>query len=126
MILRSACSVLALGLIAVMAVTPADAAKKKKRFVRAVPVVTGLAASHDLRMEGNRICFSDHYHYGSSMGGKTKRAAEIEAIKSWAGFVAFEYGNDWANFAKSGSKSMKCNAPYQGSWSCDLSARPCK
>lgn len=126
MILRSAFAVVAFGIIAVVATTPADAAKKKRRMVPVAPAVTGTAAIHSISVEGHRVCFADHWHYGSSMSQRSKRAAEIEAVKSWSGFVAFEYGDEWANYAKAGSKSLKCTAPYQGTWSCDLSARPCK
>lgn len=125
--LKSVLSVVAVSLIAALATSPADAAaKKKRRLVPVAPSVSGTAAIHAISVEGHRLCFADHYHYGSSMGVASKRAAEIAAIQSWEGFVAFEYGNDWANYAKSSSKSMKCSAPYKGTWSCDLSARPCK
>ena len=87
---------------------------------------TGIANIHAWVQVGKKICIKDHWHYGNSMGLGSKRAAEIAAIKSWEGFVAFEYGDDWANFAKASSKSMKCTAPYKGTWSCDLNARPCR
>ncbi|MGE0024478.1 MAG: hypothetical protein AB7S70_12715, partial [Hyphomicrobium sp.] len=36
---------------------------------------TGFAYTHDLRREGGRTCFTDHYHYGSGSGA-TKAAAQ--------------------------------------------------
>lgn len=98
-----------------------DAAPRKG----AMPAVTGLAAMHDMRREGGRLCFSDHFHYGSSNGEKSMKAAQAAAIRSWADFVIFEYDPSWANFGKSGSKEIKC-APGGGGWSCDVSSRPCR
>ncbi|PPC82432.1 MAG: hypothetical protein CTY31_13010 [Hyphomicrobium sp.] len=86
--------------------------------------ITGLAASHDIKREGSRLCFSDHYHYGSSAGLANKKKAEAEAISSWASFVDFEYGPTWANFKKASSKGMNCSQSTSG-WGCELSARPC-
>lgn len=91
----------------------------------AMPAVSGLAAMHDLRREGGRLCFSDHFHYGSSNGQRNVKAAQAAAIRSWADFVIFEYDPSWANFGKSASKDMKC-APGSGGWSCDVSSRPCR
>ncbi len=90
-----------------------------------VAAVTGLAAAHDLRSERGRLCFSDHYHYGSSSGISNRKKAEYEAVVSWSSFVDFEYGNTWANFSKASAKDMNCTQSASG-WSCDLSARPCR
>jgi hypothetical protein len=81
---------------------------------------TGFASSHDLRRERGRICFSDHWHYGSGTG-PTIKAAQADAIKSWASFTALEYGSDWARFSRAASKKMTCSGG-----SCSLEARPCK
>jgi hypothetical protein len=69
---------------------------------------TGLSVLHALRREGGRTCFLDHFHYGDSAGMKTERAAKANAVESWAGFVALEYGSDWAKFSHAHSKSTKC------------------
>ncbi|MBS0237454.1 MAG: hypothetical protein JSR89_03405 [Proteobacteria bacterium] len=88
---------------------------------------TGVAAIHDQRREGGRTCFVDHYHYGSSAGQSSKKAALAVGIKSWADFTDFEYGSDWAHWGRASSKSVKCSqAGPGGSWSCDISARPCR
>lgn len=68
---------------------------------------------------------SDHFHHGSSKGQKSRKLAEDEAIRSWASFTAFEYGETWANFKIAGSKQMNCG-PEGGAWGCTTSARPCK
>lgn len=87
---------------------------------------TGLATVlHSVRREGARLCLDGHFHYGNSSGQPTKKAAEVAAIKDWAGFTAFEYGSTWANFAKAGSKKIGCTQS-SGSWGCSLEARPCK
>jgi hypothetical protein len=89
----------------------------------ALPVAaddTGFAYSHDLRRERGMKCMSDHWHYGSGTGANLK-AAQADAIKSWASFTALEYGSDWARWTKAGSKKMDCS-----STSCSVEARPCK
>ena len=95
--------------------------------VFAYPVLadeTGLAALHALSREAGRTCFLDHYHYGSSAGLPSERAAKVSAIRSWAGFVDLEYGSDWAQHSRARSKSMKCERSTSG-WSCMVEARPC-
>jgi hypothetical protein len=86
---------------------------------------TGLAVLHDLRREGGRTCFLDHYHYGNSAGMPSRRAAEIEAARSWADFVDLEYGSDWARYSRAHSKSVSCEQSAAG-WSCQVEARPCR
>lgn len=100
-------------------------------FASAAPTLadeTGLDAIHAQQRErGNKTCFVDHYHYGSSSGKATKKVALAAGIKSWADFTDFEYGSDWAHWAVASSKSAKCSedGPH-GPWSCDISARPCR
>ncbi len=85
---------------------------------------TGFAYMHDLRREGGRTCFTDHYHYGSGSGA-TKAAAQKAAIGSWSSFTDFEYGSDWARFSRAASKSMTCGGG-SGGVDCQIEARPCK
>jgi hypothetical protein len=85
---------------------------------------SGFAYSHDLRKEKGRTCMSDHYHQGGG-SGSTRKAAEIDAIKSWQNFTDFEYGSDWARFSKATSKGMSCSQT-SGGWECQLEARACK
>ena len=82
-------------------------------------------ALHDLRREGKRLCFSGHSHSGSSTGEATKKAAEIAAVQSWAGFTAWEYGTDWAQWTKASGKQVSCTQAGS-SWGCYAEARPCK
>ena len=86
---------------------------------------TGLAAVHTMRREGAQLCFLDHFHYGSSAGQISERAAKVAAIRSWAGFVDLEYGSDWARYQRAHSKSLKCERSTSG-WGCMVEARPCK
>ncbi len=108
--------------------TPALAAAAL--FACATPVLaddTGVAAIHEQQREHGRTCFVDHYHYGSSQGESSKRAALAAGIKSWADFTDFEYGSDWAHWNRASSKSVKCSqVGIGGPWSCDISARPCR
>jgi hypothetical protein len=121
---------LAMGALSVALTSPADARKRHahRQVYRQVAIaapVDGLAASHDMRREGGRLCFSDHFHYGSSAGLPSQQAAQVAAAKSWSSFVDFEYGSTWANYGKASSKEMKCSQGG-GSWGCDLGARPCR
>jgi hypothetical protein len=85
----------------------------------------GLATMHDWRREAGRICMSDHFHDGSG-SGPTRKAAEAATISSWASFTAFEYGNHWARYTLAGSRKMDCSQNGADSWSCSVTARPCK
>jgi hypothetical protein len=85
---------------------------------------SGLAASHKMRKEGGRTCFADHFHTGNGAGA-TKEAAKAAAIKSWAEFVDFEYGNTWAHFGRASSVSVRYTKETKG-WSADVDARPCR
>ena len=87
---------------------------------------TGMAgALHDLRKVRGKICMSDHFHYGKGSHKRKKRSARIEAIQDWRGFVAWEYGSDWANFRRAVSKSIACTKA-SGIWACKVEARPCR
>lgn len=86
---------------------------------------TGMAGSlHDLRREGRKVCIVDHWHYGSGSGG-TKKIAMKDAIGSWSGFTAMEYGSDWANFNKANSRRVSCSNGG-GGVNCSLEGRPCR
>lgn len=87
---------------------------------------TGVAQTlHDIRREGKRLCLSSHFHDGSSAGLATRKAAEVEAVRAWAEFTAFEYGTDWAYWARAASKRMSC-AQSGATWGCQVEARACK
>ena len=85
---------------------------------------TGFAQIHSMVRVGGKTCFADHSHSGSGAGGNRK-IAEMQAINSWYGFTAGEYGSDWANLNKAVKKSMKCSGSG-ANCSCDLEATPCK
>lgn len=82
-------------------------------------------AMHSARIERGFVCYTDHFHYGSSGNQSSKKAAEIAAISAWSSFVDFEYGSAWANFRKAGSKKMTCSQG-SGGWDCSVEARPCR
>lgn len=86
---------------------------------------TGLAGIHSMSKEGKRVCFSDHFHYGSGSTMPTKKAAVDDAVRAWAGFTAAEYGTDWAHFDRAGSKKISCTQG-SGGFYCQIEARPCK
>lgn len=79
---------------------------------------------HTMKRIGKKVCFDEHYHTGSGTGA-TKKAAEVDAVKAWAGFTAFEYGTDWAQWSKAHNKSLKCS-PGGSGFSCQADAVPCK
>ncbi|MFV0297747.1 MAG: hypothetical protein ACK5JT_16685 [Hyphomicrobiaceae bacterium] len=68
---------------------------------------------------------TDHFHTGFSGNHKSRRAAVVEAERSWQDFTAFEYGGRWASFRLAASRGVKCN-PAGGGWSCSVEARPCR
>lgn len=65
-----------------------------------------------------------HLHFGSGTGS-SKKAASRNAIASWAGFTAFEYGNAYAYWRHARFKRNSCNRSGSG-WSCSVSANPCR
>lgn len=86
--------------------------------------LAALLEMHSKRIEGGRLCLTDHFHYGNSSGQSTRAAAEREAIASWSSFTAWEYGNEWGSWRLAGSKAASCSSSG-GSWSCQVEARPC-
>lgn len=100
-----------LAAVAVFALVPAHAGQ------------TGLDGIHAKIRVGKKVCFDGHSHSGYG-AGPSKKAAEVAAIKSWADFVALEYGTDWAHFGKTIKQSMRCSQSAAG-WTCDLDATPC-
>ena len=85
----------------------------------------GMSDLHAKVRIGKKTCFADHYHYGSSGGLATRKVAEREAIASWAGFVAWEYGNAWSSYTLAVNKQMECGNSG-GGWACSVSAIPCR
>jgi hypothetical protein len=86
---------------------------------------TGLSDIHAQRFESGRVCMVDHFHYGSSNGMPSRKAAEADAIASWVGFTAWEYGDPWGSYRLAASRAMKCEQSG-GAWSCSMEARPCR
>ena len=80
---------------------------------------------HTLKIEGRFMCMADHYHVGASSGQATKEVARREAIYNWAGFTSLEYGDHWATFLASKSRTLKCKKS-KGGWGCVFRARPCR
>lgn len=114
--------------------------KKISACVAAVSMCAGVLASavsvraddtglgqflHSVRKEGRKVCMADHFHTGTSAGASSKKAAMYQAVDSWQGFTAAEYGTDWARYRKASSKSAKCSVGPSG-WSCEVLGRPCK
>ena len=85
---------------------------------------TGFDSIHSTVRVAGKTCFADHSHGGSGSGANRK-AAEMQAIKSWYGYTAGEYGSDWANIHKAVKKSMTCGQSG-GVWNCDVEATPCR
>lgn len=85
-----------------------------------------LVGLHDLRVERGRMCMSDHFHVGDAQARPSRQIAEREALASWSGFTAWEYGDHWGNPKLAGSPSMKCEQSSGLGWSCQFNARPCR
>jgi hypothetical protein len=93
-------------------------------FTAAMADQTGFASMHAQARVGGKMCMIDHYHYGNG-DGRTKAAAQKEAIASWQSFTDFEYGSDWARFSKAVGKRISCSQSG-GGFSCQIEARPCR
>ncbi|MGE0023097.1 MAG: hypothetical protein AB7S70_05625 [Hyphomicrobium sp.] len=85
---------------------------------------TGFADMHTQARVGGKMCMIDHWHYGNGEG-RTKAAAQRDAIGSWQSFTDFEYGSDWARFNKAVAKKISCSQSGSG-FSCQVEARPCR
>jgi hypothetical protein len=86
---------------------------------------TGFDKIHSVVRIGGKTCFADHSHGGSGSGA-TRKIAEMQAVQSWYGYTAGEYGSDWSNINKAVKRSMRCAPAGGGSWNCDVEATPCR
>jgi hypothetical protein len=86
---------------------------------------TGLDSLHAQVRVGNKMCMVDHFHNGASSGATSRKQAEVQAIASWVGFTAWEYGGNWGSWRLAETKRVNCDHAG-GRWSCSLEARPCK
>jgi hypothetical protein len=86
---------------------------------------TGFASMHSQIRVGNKRCFSDHSHGGSSSGQRTRQAAVQAAVNSWYVYTVNEYGTDWSNINKAHRRTLNCQ-PSSSGWGCELNAYPCK
>lgn len=85
---------------------------------------TGIAKIHPWVKVGHKTCMLDHFHDGSG-NGPFRAQAERAAIRSWAAFTAWEYGDHWGHYSVAVSKKVTCSQ-MSGSWSCAVKARPCR
>jgi hypothetical protein len=85
---------------------------------------TGIAKVHTWAKVGRKTCMLDHFHDGSGKA-PTPAQAQRAAIRSWADFTAWEYGNAWGRYSIAVSKEMTCSQ-RSGGWSCTVKARPCR
>jgi hypothetical protein len=81
---------------------------------------------HEEKRVGRLSCMVDHYHFGSSTGQSSRKAAEADAAASWADFVYFEYGDAYTSWKSSQSKNVDCSKDGSGLWGCSISSRPCR
>ena len=86
---------------------------------------TGVAGIHTWTKVGGKTCLLDHFHDGHG-NGASKAKATSAAVSAWVGFTAWEYGSSWARWNLAVSKTTNCTANGGGSWSCNVSARPCR
>jgi hypothetical protein len=88
------------------------------------PRETGIAKIHTWTKTDGKTCMLDHLHYGSG-NGTTRAQAARAAIRSWAEFTAWEYGDPWGRYSIAAGKKMTCSLG-PGGWSCAVEARPCR
>ena len=62
---------------------------------------TGVASIHSWVKIGGKTCLVDHYHDGSGTGS-SRASAQAAAIRSWAEFTTWEYGNSWGRYGLGG------------------------
>ncbi|HEX5599513.1 MAG TPA: hypothetical protein VFX46_02650 [Hyphomicrobiaceae bacterium] len=84
----------------------------------------GLDFLHAQARVGNKVCMTEHEHYGEGTM-PTKQAAQSVAIRSWSDFTAFEYGRIWGSYRLAEGKRMDCSQTANG-WLCKTYARPCR
>jgi hypothetical protein len=85
---------------------------------------TGIADIHSWVKVGRKTCMLDHFHDGSGTG-PTRGTAERAAIRSWAEFTAWEYGDPWGRYSIAASRKATCSQE-SGTWRCAVEARPCR
>ena len=95
-------------------------------MVIGLPVATAQQTLHDEVRVGKLSCMTDHYHFGSSKGQTSKKAAEADAVASYSNFVDFEYGGAYASWKAAAGKTVDCSKDGSGLWGCTVSARPCR
>ena len=95
-------------------------------MVIGMPLATAQQTLHDEQRVGKLSCMVDHYHFGSSKGQASRKAAEADAAASWENFVDFEYGGAYASWKASQGKSVDCANDGSGLWGCTVSSRPCR
>lgn len=84
----------------------------------------GLDGLHAQARIGNKVCMTEHEHYGEGTM-PTRHAARLLAIRSWSRFTAFEYGREWGSYRLAAGKRMDCSQSG-ASWLCKTYARPCR
>lgn len=92
-------------------------------FAPALAYETGFANMHSQVRVGNKMCMTDHWHYGNG-SGPNQKAAQREAISSWQSFTDFEYGSAWARFTNAAGRAVACSKGG-ANVSCQVEARPC-
>lgn len=93
------------------------------------PAVAGLDKLHKQRVEGGRVCMSNHWHYKSSGAWPSRDMAHARVIQSWSRFTAAEYGAAWSDVRLAADVKLDCAATdthRRTMWSCTLAARPCR
>lgn len=86
---------------------------------------TGLDRLHTQARVGGKTCMTEHEHYGEGTM-RTKRGAELAAMRAWSSFTAFEYGAPWGSYAAAAGKKMDCSKNSNETWLCKTTARPCR
>ncbi|MGD9829349.1 MAG: hypothetical protein AB7E70_13230 [Hyphomicrobiaceae bacterium] len=86
---------------------------------------TGHDALHLQARVGNRVCFTEHEHYGEGGPFPSRRVAEGAAIRAWTIGTVDEYGRTWGRYEIAIAKKMVCSQT-EGRYFCKVTARPCR
>ena len=86
--------------------------------------ITGIDKIHQQARVGNKVCFTEHAHYGEGTM-PSRKGAEGAAIRAWQVFTADEYGTAWGKYSLAIAKTMSCSQSG-AAWTCKTNARPCR
>src|SRR5690606_42151275 len=84
----------------------------------------GLDALHEQARVGNKVCMTEHEHYGEGTM-PTRRPAQGAAIRARPDFTSFAYGRTWGGYRLAEGTRMECSQTGTA-WPCTAYAPTCR